>query len=320
MHTHTKQLWFLAPAVAALIAVAGCDSDLPITSQLERTRVVGARVVTASDPGRADVQPGEAATVEWIVLGPTAPATLDWAFAQCLSLGGNCVDTPASVGAGNGAPVVVPFTAPAADALTDGRVPVMLGAVCADGTLGLDPATQMPTCTGTGASGTNAQYVIPVAAAGTAANHHPNLGNDRLDAGDVEWTTPASGDAGGPCDGGDGAPVVTAPLKDDDDAKVELRLTTDADDRESYVRPMETAASPEELQISFFATAGKFDTSYAAVYKDDLRENADVTVKWAPPTAGELPAGGLSVQFHFVMRDGRGGLDLTHRTLCVVAP
>jgi hypothetical protein len=317
MHTNTRQLWFLVPAIAALVAVAGCDNDLPLTSQLERTRVVGARVVTTSDPGRADVTPGEAAAIEWIVLGPTTPGTLDWAFAQCRALGGACVDALTPVGSGSGTPIVVPFTTPSADALTDGRVPVMMGSVCADGTLGIDPATELPSCTGPDASGTNAQYVIPFVAAGATANRHPNLSNDRVDVGGVEWTTTTTGDAGGPCDGSDGAPVVTAPT---DDAKVELRFTTDGDDRESYLRPMEAAPSPEELQLSFFATAGKFDTSYGAIYRDDTRADPDVTVKWAPPGADELPAGGLTVQFHFVMRDGRGGLDLTHRTLCVVAP
>jgi hypothetical protein len=318
MQTDNRQLWFLAAAAAALLAVTGCSNDLPVTSQLERTRVVGARVVTA-DPGRADVAPGEAAAVEWLVLGPTSPTTLDWAFAQCRALSGTCVDTPVSVGAGSGTPISVPFTTPAADALTGGHVPLMLGAVCADGTLGLDAATQLPSCTGDGASGTIASYVIPLVTEGATPNQHPNLGNDRLDLGGVEWTTPVVGDSGGPCDGSDGSPVVTAPAKDDD-GKVELRLTTDADDRESYVRPMEASPSPEELQISFFATAGKFDTSYGAVFRDDTRPDADVTVKWAPPEAAKVPAGGLTVQFHFVMRDGRGGLDITHRTMCMVAP
>jgi hypothetical protein len=322
-NTDNRQLWFLAASAAALIAVAGCSDDLLITSQLERTRVVGARVVTA-DPGRADVAPGEAASVEWIVLGPQAPATLDWAFAQCTTLAGNCVDAVTPVGEGSGTPVSVPFTTPAADALTGGRVPTMMGAVCADGTLGLDPATQLPSCTGNDASGTIARYVIPFIAGDAAPNHHPNLANDRLDVGGVEWTTPVAGDSGAPCDGSDGTPVVTARPDDDDDAKVELRLTTDEDDRETYTAaPMDgTTPTPtlEELQISLFATAGKFESSYLAIFKDDTRPNADVTVKWKPPKAADVPAGGMTVQFHFVMRDGRGGLDLTHRTLCMVAP
>ena len=51
----------LGAIVAVLIA--GCSNDLPVASPLERTRVLGARVEIASDPGRAEVSPGEAASV-----------------------------------------------------------------------------------------------------------------------------------------------------------------------------------------------------------------------------------------------------------------
>jgi len=44
--------------IAALL-IAGCNSDLPVASTLERTRVLGARVEIAADPGRAEVSPGE---------------------------------------------------------------------------------------------------------------------------------------------------------------------------------------------------------------------------------------------------------------------
>jgi hypothetical protein len=321
MKTTNGKLWFLAAPIAALLTTAGCSNDLPLVSQLERTRVVGARVVTA-DPGRADVHPGESASVEWIVLGPAAPATLDWTFTQCTSLAGNCVDAPTPVGTGSGAPVLVPFTTPAADALTGGHVPLMAGVVCADGTLSFDAQTQLPTCTGAAASGTAASYVIPFALEGATPNQQPNFGNDRIDLAGVEWTTPISGDSGAPCDGSNGAPVVTARAEgaDEDKAKLELRFTTDGDDRETYTPPMKDAPQLEELQFSLFATAGKFDSSYAAIYADDTRPDADTTAKWLPPLASDVPSGGLTVQFHFVVRDGRGGLDLTHRSLCVVAP
>ena len=39
----------------------------------------------------------------------------------------------------------------------------------------------------------------------------------------------------------------------------------------------------EDLQISNFTTAGKFESSYAAIFGDDTRPDADVTVKWEPP-------------------------------------
>ena len=45
-----------------------------------------------------------------------------------------------------------------------------------------------------------------------------------------------------------------------------------------------------------------------------------MTVKWEPPKAATVGAGGQVVTFHFVVRDLRGGLDWTSRALCVVAP
>jgi hypothetical protein len=82
----------IALVLGAIVAVliAGCSNDLPVASQLERTRVLGARVEVASDPGRAEVSPGEAASVSWIVDGPSAPATLDWAFTLCTTAGAGC--------------------------------------------------------------------------------------------------------------------------------------------------------------------------------------------------------------------------------------
>lgn len=312
-------LALLALFAAASAVAAGCDSDLPLSSQLERTRIVGARVVT-SDPGRADARPGETASVEWIVLGPTAPTTLAWTFAQCTGVNGACLDAPQPVGSGSAAPIVVPFTAPAAGALADGRVAMMVGAVCADGDLGIAADTGAPSCTGPDASGTDARYVIPLVPDGQAPNQRPNLANDLVELGGNAWTTPAMGDSGSPCDGADGMPVVNARADGASDTKQELRLVTDADDRESFTPPNKTAPELEELQLSVFATAGKFDSSYGAIYANDTRPDADVTMKWAPPRAAEVPPGGMTVQFHLIVRDGRGGLDLTHRSLCVVAP
>ena len=79
-------------------------------------------------------------------------------------------------------------------------------------------------------------------------------------------------------------------------------------------------ATLEDLQISQFTTAGKFKFSYSDIPATDSRPGADVTISWDPPTATEIPAGGMIVQFHLVARDLRGGIDWVHRALCVVAP
>ena len=93
-------------ALAAVVAlVAGCSNDLPAASRLERTRVLGARVRVAADPGRADAEPGESAAIEWLVAGPRTPPSLAWVFAQCTGVGGACADAPAPVASGMGFPV-----------------------------------------------------------------------------------------------------------------------------------------------------------------------------------------------------------------------
>jgi len=308
-------------AVAAMLLAAGCSNDLPVASSLERTRVLGARVEVAADPGRAEVAPGETASVTWIVAGPSAPATLDWAFALCTTGGADCADTPQVIGAGSGTPVTVGFTTPDAAALGTNLLPLMLGVVCADGTVGVDPNSPLPTCTGPGASGTPVRFTVPVTPDGATPNRHPVFGNDVIELGGVAWdpatATAAPGDA---CDATSGLPAVTATAAGSAAVKQEIRIASDGDDRETFTPDGATVAQLEELQISNFTTAGKFESSYAAIFATDTRPDADVIVKWEPPSVSAVLGGGEVVVFHFVVRDLRGGLDFTSRALCVVAP
>jgi hypothetical protein len=307
--------------IAAVLA-AGCNNDLPVASTLERTRVLGARVEVASDPGRAEVMAGEAATVTWIVDGPSAPATLDWAFVLCTTAGGDCADAPQPIGAGSGAPVTVPFTAPDAATLGTNLRPMMLGVVCADGTIGFDPATALGTCTGADASGTSARFIVPIVPAGATPNRHPAFANDALEVGGAVWdpATATIGVAGDACDATTGLPVATATPVGEDATSVEIRIVSDGDDRETFTPEGEVVPRLEDLQISNFTTAGKFESSYAAIYADDLRPDADVIVKWEPPSADTITGTGQIAVFHFVVRDLRGGLDMITRALCVVTP
>jgi hypothetical protein len=313
--------------IAGIVAVlaAGCSNDLPVASVLERTRVLGARVEIASDPGRAEVVPGEAATVAWIVAGPSAPASLDWAFALCAgsASGGDCADAAQPIATGSGTPVTAAFTTPDAATLGSDQLPLMVGAVCADGTLGFDPSGQLATCTGAGASGTTVNFVVPVTPDGATPNRHPVLSNDVIQLGGADWdpATAMAATAGDACDASTGLPVVGATPAGQDAVKQEIRIVSDGDDRETYTPGDRTTPVLEDLQISNFTTAGKFDSSYAAIFATDTRPDADTTVKWAPPAAADLRgAGGQVVVFYFVVRDLRGGLDWTSRALCAVAP
>jgi hypothetical protein len=313
-HESTDAEWTMlfAAAVAVAVFAMGCSDDLPAAARLERTRVLGARVRVAADPGRADVLPGEAAAVEWLLAGPRAPSALAWTFALCDGVDGACGDAPAMTAAGTGAPVLAPFTAPAAPPIDDAHGPLMLGAVCEGGAPTLDAATALPACAAASTSANVARFAIPVAA-GAPPNHHPNLANDALTLDGAPWTSVPTGDAGEPCDATSALPIVEA-----DAAERALRLITDADDRELFV--VAGAPTLEALQLSTFATAGKLGGSYALIPSTDARPDADFTAKWTPPARADVPAAGMTVQFHFVARDGRGGLDWAHRALCVVAP
>ena len=210
MTNNEKVFGFIATTLTVL-AAAGCNNDLPVASHLERTRVIGARVTVAADPGRAEVLPGESASVEWIVAGPRPSATLDWAFALCRAGQGACVDAPAVAGTGSGLPVVVPFQTPEAAALEGGLLPLLFGEVCADGTLGIDATGTAPTCTGPNASGSTARFEVPVRLDGGMPNRQPNLGNDVIELDGATWApSPPSLLAGDACDASTGLPVVAA--------------------------------------------------------------------------------------------------------------
>jgi hypothetical protein len=301
----------LSAAVVVGVLAAGCGGDLPTASRLERTRVLGARVQVAAEPGRADALPGEAAAVEWLIAGPRAPGTLAWAFSVCTSIDGNCAEGAAMSVEGTGAPVLAPFTAPAT--VDTVHRPLMQGLVCDGGAPALGAVT--PGC-GSGAASTNiVRFSIPMPAAGEAPNHHPNVANDVLELDGVPWTAVPVGDSGGPCDAAAGLPTIAAGREE-----VPIRFVTDADDRELAVPEAGGVPVPEELQLSSFATGGELEGSYDDIPSTDVAPNPAFETSWTAPAVKDLPAGGVVVHFHFVVRDGRGGLDWTHRALCAVAP
>jgi hypothetical protein len=304
---------FLVSVLAAIILLFnGCGGDLPTASHLERTRVLGARV-SAADPGRADALPGETANVEWLVVGPTAAPNVAWAFAVCTGIDGACTDAPTAPTMGTGLPVRAPFTAPATAAtLDDPRVPLMIGAVCAGGAPTLDEAG----CDAATQSANPTRFAIPVQLAGETPNRHPNLANDAVTFEGAAWTAEPVGDAGGACDA---ALPVVPPAASADEVR-HILIVSDADDRESFSRKAGEAPTPEELTLSSFATGGELAGSYASVPATDTRTDAPLAVKWTPPLPADVPAAGVAVHFHFVLRDGRGGLDWIHRALCVRAP
>jgi hypothetical protein len=300
----------------ATIALAGCEGPFTPASYIEKPRVVGAAVSVAAEPGRAWVKPGEPATVTWLTVARQDPTPLEWTFVLCVGANGVCAGAPLSVLSGQGTTASVAFTTPDGATLGATQSPILMGAICAGGDLSIDAATMIPSCRGAGASGTNTVFVVPVQR-GDETDHHPSLGDDRLQLGGADWpvtATAAAGEPGAACDASAGMPMVAAGA-----GKQTIRLVSNANDRETYLSGEPAVAKLEELQISQFTTAGKLKFSYSSIPATDARPDADVEIMWDPPAATEVPATGVVVEFHFVVRDLRGGIDWTHRALCLTA-
>lgn len=301
-------------SLLATIVLGGCEGPFTPASYVEKPRVVGAAVSVAAEPGRAWVKPGEPATVTWLTVARQDPTPLEWSFILCLGANGACAGAPLSTFRGQGTTASVTFTTPDGGALGSTLSPILVGAICADGDLSIDAATLTPTCRGMGASGTDTLFVVPVQR-GDETDHHPVLGDDRLQLGGADWLATTAGEPGNPCDASAGLPMVAVGA-----GKQTIRLISDPNDRETYLAGDPAVARLEELQISQFTTAGKLKFSYSSIPATDVRPDADVEISWEPPVATEIPAAGMVVQFHFVVRDLRGGIDWTHRALCLKAP
>jgi hypothetical protein len=302
----------IAAAIALAWIVAGCAPAMDPPSLIETTRVLGARVEVAGDPGRATPKPGESASVTWLMVAPGDMPPLAWAFAFCpgtrTSL--DCAGAPIALMQGHDVPAVSVDT-PAADALGSTQLLVLEGRVCVGGDPVLDGASGRPSCTG-GGDGTTASLAIPLDldVAGSEANQNPSIAGSPLSLDGQPW--PAA-DAAATCAD---LPRVAPGSKDH-----VIDLVTAAGDREVY---MDVAGDPpapvqtrERLQISQFTTAGKLTRAFTWIEADDTSDAPVAEVKWDAPEAKDVPAGGEVVRFRFVALDGRGGVDWTSRATCV---
>jgi hypothetical protein len=303
----TNKPIIIALATLATALLAGCGEEFDPPSLITGTRVLGAVVQVDGDETRATPQPGETATVTWIVVAPDDVPPLGWAFVVCpAGPGANeaaCAAAPLFTAQGTGTPQFR-LPVPAADGLGDTSRLTVIGQICDGGVPGLDPQTGMPACPGAGATAT-----IDIHLQRTAdANHNPALAARPI------WFDGAAG----PADDGTldctSLPTVAAGSKHH-----VLRLATLAEDRETIVTPAaDPAAAPtttrEMLQISSFDTDGDLGQTYAFVPADDASPEADVEIKWDAPDVA--PAEGR-VRFYFVARDLRGGVGLATRAVCV---
>ncbi len=308
--------------VALLCAMSGCGDELTPASLIEGPRVIGARAVMEADATRAWPEPGEEARVEFVVVdaGPTPPLT--WGFLACAlaerSFGiDECSGDPLALALQLTAPDAAAGEDP--DPHIDLRVPeeataessvLVLGAICFSGTPNMDFDTEQP-CEGEGASGTLVTFVVPVGDAANT-NTHPELDIVRLDGED--WTYAPPRDA--PLEGCAGAADVPQ-IRRSAQAIHEIQIVANAASFESYEAesgdPPMMVTQSEELQVSLFSTLGELEGLYAFAEAGE----AEMSVEWEP---AQLVAGadaGQLVRFNFVARDGRAGLSVISRGVCI---
>jgi hypothetical protein len=300
--------------VLVFLVFAGCGPTFDPASLIANTRVVGARLEVDGAPDRASPVPGETVNVAWLVTSPDTTPPLGWRFAVCAPGTGAsapaCLAAPLARFDGTAAPPRISIPVPS-EAVLGGVTSLTLhGAICAgvDSMPQFDSQNGLASCAN-GGRGTTVSLDISLQE-GAEANHNPVAERAFMLDG-AAWPTPAAADD--PCVQG---PRVPAGSKGH-----VIANTTQGSDREPYTVVMgdPPVATPtrEGLQISQFSTAGKLKSQFSFVEATDGNATTTVDVAWDAPEAAEVPAGGMSVTFTFVVRDDRGGTDWTTRTLCV---
>lgn len=311
-------------AIACGALLGGCVDDLPTGPFIADNRVIGAISRVVGAPERATPLPGETLEIEWLVVDARERLPLEWAFVACIplpTLSGNprCAgDTFAPV-AGTTSPPRFTFTVPDEATLGDAKDVLVIGAICAAGTLSFDDAAMTASCAGEGAKLTNVTFQARITRA-LPGNLNPVLTDNRFFLGETAWDAPASIDAL-PLEACAATPASsTMPHVQKDAPQQVLRFTADGADRERYTlaSTVPPTALREVFQVSHFVDAGELERLFSVVEDDDEREEVVIDLAYNLPPSASVPPGGMLARFHFVARDQRGGVAFTSRALCVV--
>lgn len=273
--------------------VLACDDGFAKGWDLDRLRVLGARVEAGTDPARAALRPGEAGRVTWLLAGPEPTGVLGWAFATCAPPTGDraepvCAGELFERGTGQSEGELIAMDLTASARSTDALV---LAAFCSGSPPTLDPATFTARC----ADG-------PALLASTTLhvgsdNRNPDFADDQLQFDGNTWgavETPSCTEA---------IPQVLLP-----GIALPLGLTLRDQDREPIAE-----GGVETLMLSSFVDDGVLDRQYSVQEPGPL---AAITLQWT----STYPAKKQLVHFVFVLRDGRGGMAFARRAVCVHVP
>jgi len=336
--------------VLGLLFVVSCGESFPPASAVADFRVVGARVVAADDPDRANPSPGDATEVSILAIdrGSTStpsltPGPLQWFFVPCVPLpttiGPPICSTPIEPCEGCIAspppnlldePEAIRFTAPSAEDLdaADATTVLLQGVLCSNGRPSpdaieeflrgesddLSPCEGPPTIEDQPIEGRFLTVTIPIEDDPSNPNFNPEISSVLLNG--MQWPPPYDEGVPRTAPATGCAAELTEdererqPRAGDDPSTIELAVTQDS--LQTYT--MDDMALTEEIQISWLGDSGDFERTFSFI-TDPARS---VLTQWQP--FSDAPEGGTLVRFNFVIRDGRGGTDWLERGLCILPP
>lgn len=282
------------------LALLGCDDPLAYPQDIDRMRVLGARVSVEGDPSRAWPEPGEALSLEWLVVDPAPEPELGWHFEACPSHAKSrgTPECAGSVFASASAAALSPalprfdFALPA----EPGERVLVRGLVCQGA---------LPQSLGESCPGQSERVLFDVVVGGPGRqNANPTLADATLLLDGQPWAAATPSElAQTSCSAGD----LSAPSG----AKLELSVQLDESDREPLDDSTGLSPPREPLLVSHFATHGRLSRPLSVIEGD--ASELSIRVPWRAPGDGA----GERARFYFVVRDGRGGADWSARTLCL---
>ncbi len=288
-----------------VLGLVGCGDPLVDPQTVVGLRVLGARVSAIAEPSRAHLEPGEDATVDWLVLAekPRGFKGLAlWCESQPSSIGSPpCVDpfeTLEFEGTSD-APVSLTFALP--EERETSREWVHWVGLCETGNPTWNEDTQRFAC--------SRGAVVSAVYRGnmSASNTNPNIQDDDLSLDGEEWVGAQSNETQSAC--GD-AHVPDVDVKQ----SATIHLQGNGADREELEVDEYAAASRESLTYTHVTTWPGLERPYSVV--DDNTPDAALELEFL--NEGEKPAAsGELVRFALIVRDGRGGTDWLERWFCL---
>lgn len=276
----------------------GCGDPLKYGQDLAEDRVLGVRVESGDD-GETGLRPFEEAKFSVLLAGPNGPFEVRLGYEICEALAADrgvptcAVPYASGTTALSSLPELV--VTPASDA-QPGSAVAMLGVACKTGdpVLAFDPLKW--SCVD-GGEPLNFSFDAEIQGRGRT-NHVPDLSQLLIHFGDAPVTLEAV-DVPAHC----GEDVVNIST----DEIVSVAMFFGDTVREAFIDELD-GPTLETIQISHFATGGRFERQFSIVDPD---EKAETALEWVAPS---VPG---PVKVYAVVRDGFGGVNWASLSVCV---